>query len=86
MRFCKEMFKYVYKPSVSLVRYHQNTHNYVNAIGRRQLILLVFLVTVIHLKKNGGRETGAGLISIKVSHNNWKVANLFSEEFKINLQ
>ena len=26
------------------------------------------------------------MISIKVSHNNWKVANLFSEEFKINLQ
>ena len=81
------MFKYVYKTSVSLVRYHQNAQNYVNPIGSRQLILLVFSCNRRpFLKENGGRETGAGVIPIKVSHNNWRVANLFSEEFKINLQ
>ena len=26
------------------------------------------------------------MISIKVFHNNWKIANLLREEFKINLQ
>ena len=63
LHFCKEMFRYVYKASVSLVRYYQNAQNYVNATCRHQLILLVFLVTDSSvLKENGGWENGAGVI------------------------
>ena len=52
LRFCKEMFKYVYKTSVTLVRYHQNAQNYINAIDRGQMILLVvFFVTVVHFER-----------------------------------
>ena len=39
------------KTSVSLVRYHQNAQNYVNASSGRRLIPLAFLVAVIHFER-----------------------------------